>query len=122
MEIPSEYYTERGVEPPGLSYCAAEYGDWDSSDWEAAHLATEIDAAERAAVLVPAGGGAMNSLAGYREADALAWAQVVEGLRAYMKVQATLTYVPDWGPLIDEITDSVRLAMIDLLPDVLQGA
>lgn len=52
MEIPLEYYTERDIEPPGLSYSVAEHGDWDYDDWEAARLATEIDAAGRLAAQV----------------------------------------------------------------------
>lgn len=46
-EIPLEYYTERGVEPPGLSFTSEDMAEWDDDDRAAAKLAMEIDMADR---------------------------------------------------------------------------
>lgn len=45
--MPIEYYTERGVEPPGLSFTGADMAEWDDDDRAAARLAMEIDMADR---------------------------------------------------------------------------
>lgn len=46
-EIPLEYYTERGVQPPGLSFTGADMEQWDDDDREVAKLAMEIDRHDR---------------------------------------------------------------------------
>lgn len=46
-DIPLEYYTERGVEPPGLSFTSQDMAEWDEDDHAAARLAMEIDMADR---------------------------------------------------------------------------
>ena len=46
-EIPLEYYTEQGIEPPGLSFTAEDMAEWDEHDVESAKLAMEIDRNER---------------------------------------------------------------------------
>ena len=46
-DIPLEYYTERGVEPPGLSFTGEDMAEWDDDDRASARLAMEIDMAER---------------------------------------------------------------------------
>lgn len=55
---------------------------------------------------------------GYVEAEAQAWARVVEALRGYLQMQAEYCDVRDWHALIDvEIVDAVRSVMLDdLLP------
>jgi len=61
---------------------------------------------------------------GYIEAEAQAWARVVEALREYLQVQAEYCDVRDWRALIDvEIVDAVRSVMLDdLLPEAMQDA
>lgn len=46
-DIPIEYYTERGVEPPGLSFTGTDMAEWDDDDRESAKLAMEIDMHDR---------------------------------------------------------------------------
>lgn len=46
-DIPIEYYTERGVEPPGLSFTGADMAEWDDYDRESAKLAMDIDMHDR---------------------------------------------------------------------------
>lgn len=47
MEIPLEWYTERGREIPGLTFDAEDMAEWDDDDREAAMLAMEASMHDR---------------------------------------------------------------------------
>ncbi len=47
MEIPLEWYTERGREIPGLTFTSEDMAEWDDDDREAAMLAMEASMHDR---------------------------------------------------------------------------
>jgi len=47
MEIPLEWYTERGREIPGPTFYAEDMAEWDDDDREAAMLAMEASMHDR---------------------------------------------------------------------------